>query len=192
MRKVALLFFLSSSIFGCEKESAHDKRYIDMDSLINQQIKHLAKSNVSAKKEASIGGKISSTTSVLDSTTWSHELDVFRQLDLINRPIYKDAYQIRSNEKDSKSNLLIKSFEASATSAVPYLRMYYQDSPKRLRKLETLYQEINSLYASQRKLEMYFDDATGTPLVTSFSIEGNQKMILSDSVHYTIHTTVIQ
>jgi hypothetical protein len=98
---------------------------------------------------------------------------------------------VKDGVKDSKSNLLIKSYEAPANSPVPYLRLYYQDSPTRLKKLEALYKETNSLYGSQRKLEMYFDDTTGKPYLKGYLIEGNQKMMLSDSVHYAIRSEVV-
>jgi hypothetical protein len=190
MRVLALLFF-AVLVSGCQKQKVITKRYLDVDSLVNAQVKYLSQSKASLKKEATIGGKTSSSTNALDSTAWSHELDVFRQLDLINRPIYRDVYEVKDGVKDSKSNLLITSYEAPTNSPVPYLRLYYQNSPTRLKKLEALYQETNSLYGSQRKLEMYFDDTTGKPYLKGYLIEGNQKMMLSDSVHYAIRSEVV-
>lgn len=191
MRVLVFVLFVGL-VSGCQKQKSNAKRYLDMDSLVNVQVKYLTQSKATLEKKATIGDKTSSSTAVPDSTSWSHELDVFRQLDLINRPIYRDVYVVRDGGKDSKSNLLIKSYEAPANSTVPYLRLYYQDSPWRLKKLEALYQEINSLYGSQRKLEMYFDDATGKPFLKGYLIEGNQKMMLSDSVHYAIKSEVVR
>ncbi len=191
MRVLVFLLFVGLGFSGCQQEKAKEKRYLDMDSLVNAQVNYLSQSKASAKKEATIADKTSSSTNILDSTAWSHELDVFRQLDLINRPIYRDVYKVKEGVKDSKSNLLITSYEAPNNSPVPYLRLYYQDSPARLKKLEALYQETNSLYRSQRKLEIYFDDTTGKPYLKGYLIEGNQKMMLSDSVHYTIRTEVV-
>lgn len=181
-----LLFFIVLLAMGCQQQEVKRKRYFDLDSLVSSQVVYLSKSKASLKKEATISDKSSSSVNMLDSTAWSHELDVFRQLDLINRPIYSDVYNTKDGVKDSKSNLLIRSYEAPANSTVPYLRLYYQTTTARLKKLEALYQEANSLYNSQRKLEMYFDDTSGKPYLTGFFIEGDQKMILSDSVHYTI------
>jgi len=191
MRLVIFLLFVGIGFSGCRQEKVKEKRYLDMDSLVNAQVFYLSQSKASLKKEATIGDKTSSSTNALDSTAWSHELDVFRQLDLINRPIYRDVYEVKEGVKDSKSNLLITSYEAPINSPVPYLRLYYQNSTTRLKKLEALYQETNSLYGSHRKLEMYFDDSNGKPYLKGYLIEGNQKMMLSDSVHYAIRTEVI-
>lgn len=189
MRVIVLLLF--SVLIGCEQQKVKRKRYLDMDSLINEQVNFLKNSKASLKKEATIGDKNGSSSTVLDSAAWSHELDVFRQLDLINRPIYRDVFEVKEGIKDSKSNLLIRSYEASSGSPVPYLRLYYQLTPSRLKKLEALYRETNSLYGSQRKLEMYFDDTSGKPYLKGYLIEGDQKMILSDSVHYIIRSEVV-
>ena len=191
MRVIAVAFFASVIAMSCQKQVVKEKPYVDFDSLVNVQIAHLKTSNASLKKEATIGDQTSSSSTVPDSASWSHELDVFRQLDLINRPIYQNAYTIKSGVKDSKSNLLVRSFEAPGNSAVPYLRLYYQDTPLRLKKLEALYQEANSLYGSQRKLEMYFDDTTGPSYLKGYLIEGDQKMMLSDSVHYSIRSEIV-
>ena len=191
MKFIGLLLCIGLFASGCRKQVVKDKRYIDLDSLINVQVAHLNKSKATLKKVVSIDGKNDSSSNVLDSTAWSHELDVFRQLDLINRPIYRDAYEVKDGVKDSKSNLLICSYESLSAATVPYIRLYYQDSPARLKKIEALYQETNSLYVSQRILKMYFDDATGKPYLTGCSIEGHQKMMLNDSVKYTIMSVII-
>ena len=191
MRIIVFLLFIGVSFSRCQHEKVNEKRYLDMDSLVNVQVHYLNQLKASLKKEATIDNKTSSSTNALDSTAWSHELDVFRQLDLINRPIYRDVYKVKDGLKDAKSNLLIRSYEATADSPVPYLLLYYQDTPTRLKKLEALYQETNSLYGSQRKLEMYFDDTSGNPHLTGFAIQGNQKMMLSDSVHYAIRSEVV-
>jgi hypothetical protein len=190
MKIASFLFFVVSLTVGCQQQQVKSKRYFDLDSLVSAQVIYLSKSKASLKKEATISGKSSSSVNALDSTAWSHELDVFRQLDLINRPIYSDVYDTREGEKDSKSNLLIRAYEATANSTVPYLRLFYQTTPARLKKLEALYLETNSLYNSQRKLEMYFDDSSGKPYLTGYLIDGHQKMILGDSVHYTIQVEI--
>lgn len=190
MKIGSLLFFSVLLAAACQKQEVKSKRYFDLDSLVSAQVSYLSTSNVTLKKEATISEKSSSSINTLDSAAWSHELDVFRQLDLINQPIYSGVYTISDGVKDSRSNLLIRAYEATATSPVPYLRLFYQTKPTRLKKLESLYQETNSLYHSQRKLEMYFDNTMGKPCLAGFFIEGHQKMILSDSVRYAIEAEI--
>jgi len=190
MRVIAVLFSIGLVVSGCRQQVVKEKRYLNVDSLVSSQIDYLNHSKASLTKEAAIGDKTSVSTTLPDSTLWSHELDVFRQLDLINRPTYRDAYLVTDRLKDAKSNLLIKSYEAKAGSPVPYLRLYYMETPLRLKRLEALYQETNSLYNSQRKLTMYFEGEPGKPYLKSYSIEGDQKLMLSDSVHYTIRAEI--
>lgn len=185
-----LFFFISLFLSGCQQQTVKEKHYLDFDSLINAQVANLSKSIATLKKGVTIDGKNDSSSTVLDSIGWSHELDIFRQLDVINRPIYRDVYVVKDGVKDSKSNLLIRSYEISTPATIPYIRLYYQDSPSRIKKIEALYQETNSLYSSQRILKMYFDDSTGKPRLTGFLIEGHQKIMLSDSVRYTIKAEI--
>lgn len=191
MRGFASLFFTALVLFGCQQQKVKEERYLNMDSLVNAQVHYLSHSNLFLKKEASIGNKKSASTNKLDSTGWSNELDVFRQLDLVNRPIYREVYLVKDGVKDSKSNLLIRSYEAPVNSPIPYVRLFYQDTPNRLKKLEAFYQENNSLYGSKRKMEMYFDDASGKTYLKGYLMEGQQKMMLSDSVKYTIKAEVV-
>jgi len=190
MRVIAVLISVVLVVSGCKQQVIKEKRYLNVDSLISSQIDYLSNAKASLTKEAAIGDKTSVSTTLLDSTSWSHELDVFRQLDLINRPTFRDAYVVTDRVKDAKSNLLIRSYEAPAGSPVPYLRLYYMETPLRLKRLEAFYQETNSLYRSQRKLAMYFEGDPGKPYLKSYSIEGDQKLMLSDSVHYTIQAKI--
>ena len=78
MRVLVFVLFVCV-VWACQMQSVKEKLYIDMDSLVTTQVDYLSQSKATLKKEATIGSNRSSSSNVLDSTAWSHELDVFRQ-----------------------------------------------------------------------------------------------------------------
>jgi hypothetical protein len=183
------IFSLISIIIlvSCNQTSLkYDKAYFDFDSLINSQVTSLAKTNASLSKTVLLDGKSDQATMRIDSAILAHELDVFRQLDLINKPLYRDAYEITDGEKDSRSNLLVRTYRSKKGSPVPFVNFYYQKDFLHLKKIESYYIENNTLYSTKRKLQLEFDDTSGHLLLSRYELTGTQKMILSDSVKFSI------
>ncbi len=192
MRKFYFLFssfaFLLSS---CDRvDQQYDKAYFDFDSLINVQVLELGKAKANFSKKSTIGSKNDNSSFVPDSLSLANELDIFRQLDLINKPLYRKSYNVKVGEKDTKSNLLIRSYTAKTPSPVPYVKLYYQSSPLDIRKIESSYHEKNALYNTSRKLTLLFDDSSGFGLLRGYQITGTQKMILSDTVYFSVEVSV--
>ena len=101
----ACLFVLGVITFSCRQANQkYDKPYFDFDSLVNVQISYLANRKDSVHKKASIDGKEGESSFPVDSAQLAHEWDVFRQLDVINKPTYKGHYLV-TEEKDSKSTM---------------------------------------------------------------------------------------
>lgn len=172
---------------SCNRMNQHyDKAYFDFDSLINVQVTGLIKSKVSLRKIAVINGKSDSSYFIPDSLKLANELDVFRQLDLINKPLYRNSYEVKDGEKDTKSNLLIRSYVAIAPSSVPFVKFFYQASTQEIKKVESVFQEENALYNTKRNLTLLFDDNSGSPLLSGYQLSGSQKMILSDTVSFSV------
>ncbi len=186
---VRYLFFLIAVIacVSCNQTNLKsDKPYFDFDSLINTQIASLVKTNTSLSKTVSLDGKSDQSTMKTDSALLAHELDVFRQLDVINKPLYRGAYEISDGEKDSRSNLLVRRYKSKNSSPVPFVNFYYQSDFHHLKKIESYYVENNTLYLTKRNLQLEFDDTSGTLLLNRYELTGTQKMILSDSVKFSI------
>lgn len=168
------------------------KNFYDFDSLIQAQIHHLTLEKVSLHKEASINGhEEESTVTPADTTGWSRELDIFKQLNLINKPINKDNYEVRDKLNDPNSNLLIREYKSKKDIVLPYLRIYYQDKPENLIKVEGTYNEENALYSSSHHLTLELNKIDNKTMLTSFSIAGGQKMMMSDSVEFKITGTLL-
>lgn len=183
------LFFVGSLFLlaSCNKSNLkYEKPYFDFDSLINVQSADLIKAGTLLSKSVSLNGKQDQSSIQTDSTLMAHELDVFRQLDVINKPLYKTAYEILDGDKDSRSNLRIRTYKAKNPSPVPFITFYYLNDWKHLKKIESVYQENNTLYLTERHLQLEFDDVVGTLLLSRYEVTGKQKMILSDTVLFSI------
>lgn len=185
MRKGFFILGMSTVILSsCEKTSAVKNNYVD--SLITANVDNLIKSEAKLMKVAVVGSKSDTATVKPDSLTWQNELDVFRQIGAFQKHAYRDAYKIEDGLKDPQSNLSVKEYRATSDVPVPIVRFFYYSSLDRLKKIEANVKESNTLYSATRKLVLEFEDRRGKAVLTSYSLNGIQRMILSDSLGYSI------
>jgi len=113
---------------------------------------------------------------------WETELEIFRELEKINKPAFRKAYTITDSLKDTKSNLMIRRYGATE-EPMPRVEFFYMTEFAHLRKIEASITEKNLLYTSHRVLKMEFEEGElGRPLLMGYSINGFQKMFLRDTV----------
>lgn len=190
--KNKVIFFLLSILLisaGCERR-AYEKApaYFDIDSLIDAQLVLLVQRQPALHKEALIGSDSANVTfTPADSTAWAKELDIFRQLDMINKPVNRDNYEVQDNVADTRSNLKICRYKAKKELPLAYLNIYYTSDHRNVRRIEGLYQEQNALYASSRYLLIELNKVYDDIALTSYQIEGGQKMIMGDSTAFKIN-----
>jgi hypothetical protein len=178
-------------LFSCGKKSKVVPMY-NIDSLVLAQVKNLAAERATLHKSAVIGlQKDDSVFTPSDTSAWLNELDIFRQLDVINRPINRDNYIIDDGLFDPSSNLTVKAFSAVENLPVRYLRIFYQESIHKPRKIEALYDDQNALYKSGRSLLMEFNQVNNKTVLTAYTISGGQKMIMGDSVTFLIKGNIV-
>jgi len=179
-----LIFF---ALLSCSevKEDAAAKKYFDIDSLLSTQISKLTATRKSVLKYAKINQESDSTMLTPDSTGWENELATFRHLDVINKPIYKDAY-LFSVSKDPNSNLTVHTFKANRNIPIQELKIYFLNTPKNLRKVEAITSERNALFSTDRKMKIELEE-----ILTRYELSGVQKMILSDTVRFSIMSKVV-
>ncbi|HEY3402096.1 MAG TPA: hypothetical protein VGK59_01850 [Ohtaekwangia sp.] len=144
------------------------------------------------KKTAVLDGKQSlSTLELKDSLGWENELAVFREIDMINKPINRYEYVMKDGIPDTKSNLSIKSVTTTDTKLpVEYIQLFYHQVPQKIKRIEAHFRESNSLYTSSRYLTLEFQEIHEEPILTHYTIRGGQKMFMSDSVQYTIQASI--
>jgi hypothetical protein len=192
--KLKLLAIVVSSILlfsSCDKQTRTTIKYYNIDSLLKQQVFYLSATQAKLIKEVRLADKIDTTiTSLSDSSLWLTELDAFTQLADMNKPINSGVYKVEDQLQDTGSNLTIKSFTGSNELKVEYLKLYYQDSVSKIRKIEALVQDENPLYKHTRKLTMEFQIINNKPILTNYTIQGLQKMFLSDAVDFSIIGTI--
>jgi hypothetical protein len=190
IKNITSILLFAISFIACKQANlTYNKPYFDFDSLVNVQIKKISNTKDSIRKDAVIDGKQDHSSFLIDSTRLAHEWDVFRQLDVINKPLYKGNYEITEG-KDTKSNLRVRTYRSKIKSPVPYVRFYFHSGFQNLKKIESNYQEENALYFTERDLMIELDDLSGEPLIKRYSIMGSQKMILSDSVKFSIQGNI--
>lgn len=179
------------TLSSCYKKEDKVSLYYPVDSLINAQVEYLEQSKALLSKKAEIDGveEISSFTPK-DSTAWANELDIFSELNVINSRGNAKSYVVEKGVKDSNSNLSIRSYTGKGTLPVVYLKVFYLETPSRIRRIESLYQEENSLVKGSRLLILEFQEINKKIVLTSYSIEGSQKMFLGESVKFSIKGTI--
>ena len=163
----------------------------NIDSILQEQILYLSTSKAAIHKQADINDVYQDTTFMpIDSAAWARELDIFAEIGRINKPTNKGSYTVVDNLNDPSSNLTMRTLSTTQTLPIVYLKAFYLDTPDKLRKIEALYKQENALLTSKRKLVMEFTDTYNKSILTSYSVEGVQKMFIGDSVHFTITCTV--
>lgn len=194
VKRIFLFSLLLSVPFlfsACDKKAAKKTLYFAIDSLVIAQSKFLADAKATLTKRAEINGEEETNQfTPKDTTAWQHELDIFAELKTINKPINMGTYTVENGVKDTNSNLTIRSFTSTKKLPVAYLKVFYLDTPSKLRRIEALYQEDNSLLKGSRLLIMEFQEIENKIVLISYSIEGGQKMFLGDAVQFSVKGTV--
>lgn len=162
--------------------------YFDMEGLVGQQINILNELNPELKKIASINGVNEEQVSRFDSAGWASELNIFLEAD-INKPKLTGNYETKVFNEDNKTIVLYKALDPGDVQ-VEFLKIIYTD--EKLSKIESQYIEKNMLYSTRRNLQMNFlTDKPGEPVLADYKIQGKQKMMMKDTIHYFIESSVL-
>lgn len=178
-------------LLSCESEKPPAAFY-PIDSLVSGQVKYLTSIKAGLVKEALLEGRNDTLTYVpKDTLQWEKELEVFRKLDDINKPINAENYTVTDGLLDRGSNLTVKAYETQRELPIVYLKIYYQGNIEKPRKIEALYDEQNLLFQSARLLTMHFQQVGSKTVLTSYSVKGGQKMMFGDSVAFYISGRIL-
>ena len=173
---------------ACERRPRQQvQAFYNLDSLISMQVKRLAELQPSLEKKAVINGVSEKVVlQDLDSAGWAQEFEIFRQLDLNEKARNASQYRSERGLRDATSNLGIIQYTAMQPLPLSYVRVYYQDTPTKVRRIVGEVFDKNRLYASGRLLSMEVIDLNGRPAVVSYEISGGQRMILGDSMKFVV------
>lgn len=176
-----LLFFAAA----CSHEQKSTQKFFDFDGLIDEQINNLSQRKRVLDKVASVRGDKSDSTFLPTAEGWESELGIFRQLELINKPIFQNAYQVVGPMEDTKSNLKIRQYVGPSTP-MPLVKFYYQNEFSRLKKIEAAITERNLLFTNSRSLSMEFEEEQGGPALIRYAMSGYQKMVFGDTIRFSV------
>jgi hypothetical protein len=190
MRKSWFALFLIAALLFISCEKSTDSKTGFFDSLLVANTNYFVKANAGLTKYALISGKQDTILLKPDSTTWKNELDIFNQLNVFQKAAYRDAYEIEDGLRDTQSNLSVRQYKATRSVPVPLLRFYYYNQFRQLKKIEAQYRNVNSLYSTTRNLVMEFENRNGKAVLTRYSLNGTQHMILSDSLTFSVKCDV--
>ena len=181
---IPILFIAACQYSGKEKPI---DVYYDVDQLVNKQIELLTKLNPEVEKTISVDGKKEQDKMKFDSLGWKNELEVFKLAD-INKPTLKDSYE--ASEEENSEGKIWRYVTEKPSLGIEYLHIYFSKDST-LRKLVARYNENNALYLSERNMEMIFDNTSGESVVSSYKIEGKQKMVMKEEVTFSIESEVV-
>ncbi len=184
------LFFLALVVLASCQSGQREFVFYPIDSLIEGQVEALSERHARLQKTASLGENRDSSAYTPDTTGWRKELDIFKELDVINKPVNRSSYIVEHGLSDPGSNLRITAYTDTTDQPVKYLRIFYHQSVNRPRIIEALYETEHALYSSARKMRMELQDIGGKLLLTSYSVEGGQKMMMADTLVYWVRGTI--
>lgn len=167
-----------------------DNAFYDINGLIDEQVKILDSINPSILKKAILNGKEEVTElTPLDSETWTKELIILKSVD-INRSMLSDSYRI-TESSDSNSKKILYTSKYPEKTKVEELSILLSISNQNPIEIHATVDNKNELFDSSKKLEIEFTTKDDILLLTSYKIEGSQKMISKDSNTYLIEAKIV-
>ncbi|MBS1489874.1 MAG: hypothetical protein JSS93_05065 [Bacteroidetes bacterium] len=180
--KWIIITVLAGALWSCVSDKQKYKKiYFDFDSLITAQIKDIKKHEAVLLKKTILNSLVDSLSIKPDSIQLRNELEMFRQIDDINKPMYKGLYQMETKE-DINSNLTVRTFTTNIKTNVAFVKLFFNQKISRLKRIESSWAENNTMMNTQRFLMLEFDDYNGQPRLIHYRVTGYQKVIFSKSV----------
>lgn len=172
-------------VTACRQEAIQSEKNLDFRGMIDRQVDQLSRQQRHLTKSAGMDQNLSDSTYLPTRIAWARELEIFSELELINKPAYRNAYALQDSIDDPNSNLFIRQY-VSPGAPVPLIRLFYRDSVHHLKRLEAVMQETNLLYSTERMLTLEFDQEYKQSVLSRFSIHGFEKMAGGDTIRFNI------
>ena len=167
-----------------------DNPFYDINGLIDEQVKILDSISPSILKKAVLNGKEEFTElTPVDSGTWAKELIIFKSVD-INRSMLSDSYMMNESF-DSDNKKIIYTSKYSEKTKVEELSILLDTESQNPIEIHATVDDRNELFDSSKKLEIHFITKDDILLLTSYKIEGSQKMISKDSTIFLIEAEIV-
>jgi len=164
-------------------------KFIDIKGLIDHQVKLLDSIGPFLLKNAIINGaeeQININTDI--DFSWENELSIFKSAD-INKPVLEDSYEIilKTNTRLKTVTYLSKTPLQTQVDSMAIIFTEFDNTPI---QINVMMSNKNELFESARTLELTFKKSDSHFLLSSYNIEGWQKMIAKDTTNFSIVGTL--
>ncbi|MEP4532164.1 MAG: hypothetical protein ABJ004_03695 [Cyclobacteriaceae bacterium] len=176
MRKFIALFLLLI-VIACEKPQSNLDTYYDLEDRLNQQVVKLTAEKAGLKKTIIVGEEKETKTFEPDSLGWSEHLDILADFTPAD-PAFVGAFDI--TEVDGKTQYKVK-----PGLKVP-LRSFEVGNVGKGEIISAVLENDKTVFSDYKKMTLRFRDDQ----LAFFKVEGFQKMMLKDTVFYTIEGIV--
>ncbi|KYG84494.1 hypothetical protein AWW67_05125 [Roseivirga seohaensis] len=191
MKLKNLVFLLSLMLFGCtvgqKSEPIRTGTYFDLVELLDEQIAQFEVEKPVLTKELNVSGETDRVTIQLDSAKqWKEELGLFYQAD-INKLGLETSY----TTEELSTGVNTKKVIDSAKNERPAVRsIEYNYTDNQLVSIRIIIRDKNPIYKFEKELNLYFQNEQGKSILSSFTISGDQNMILKDELSYSLKATI--
>ena len=185
-----LILFVALTLFSCRKQlPVLPVLQINVDSLLDYHIRNLRSGDYSLEKVSRVGNHKATTSTHSKEINWSNELEAFRLISLINKPIYSDRYEVRE-APDEKSNLTIKSWTAKEPLPITSLKVFFLKQPYQIKRMEAVIEQSNFVFSSSKELSLDFHVLGTRPTPGGYKISGQQKFFWEAPQYYSLEAIV--
>lgn len=178
---LSVLIVLACFLAGCQKlkpESVHIASFPDLKVLRDLQADLLEGKSV--EKTVTLGDESEFNQLKFDSTEWGKELDFLEEINP-NQREYIGAFS--KSETGSSINLKLNKGEKGALKSLTYSIIN-----KQYQYINASLHENKDVYIHHREIAMKFKDG----LLSSYKIDGYQKMLFKDTVRFGISGEVLK
>ena len=175
------IFLFSVLIFlqSCKGEESVNVEKTFMVDFLNREVEILNKTKPMFNKIVEIDGKTESKN--VENIEWRNELDMFYQCDVMKAAL-RDRYKIIKNEHE-----ILYSLGKGYNLPVQNLKIYFQEDSTQITKIEATIKQENYLYKAEKSLEINFiKNNGGQPILKSYKIKGQRKLIFTPEMKFSI------
>jgi len=173
---------MSICLFVCCSESTDrpGHAYFDTKSFFENEMNRLKQQSLYLEKEMTFGDK--QEVKLVDTVNWEEELAPFAAVDLL-KPSYQGMLAVDSITLNEHQYKLVYTCDDKRVVLKRAEIVVDKQSSKPV-VLLLIMKDDNTVYHSEKELQYYTDSA--------FSIEGHQKIRMSEGVKYTISARLIK
>lgn len=158
--------------------------YFNLLGFLETQAKELNQRQPTVEKQVLLrdGQRETAQVTKLD---WAKELQIFQQAD-INKPALRGLYQVDS--ATTTEGLIRRSYRRQPGTEHPVEQLSILSAGSAVQELTATVAQDNPLVYSAKTLTLRCQNGR----ITSYQVQGVQKLVLFDSVHYSVQSRVVQ